>query len=420
MGIRASGAEETSSPGASRAPFTVPDPLTIFSVAALGATLAGALAIRPRMARLHRLEVASTPLGTPTVRAAVIVAAKDEADTIEAPLRSLLAQADEDLAVVVVDDRSTDGTGQVLERLQSEDPKLERVRIDELPAGWLGKNHALARGAEAARAAMGQPEFYLFTDADVVFQPGGLRAAINRATHERLDHLAGAPKVHARSWFLGGQVATFGVLFGLFTRPWSVPDPKSSAYCGIGALNLVRCSAYERAGGHEAIAMRIDDDLRLGQRVKATGGRSAFAFAGDIASLTWYPSLGSMLQGLHKNAFAGIDFRLSLCVAATVVLALFFVAPFVLTIAPEAWFGASPLVRACAGATSLTLLFGAADSARQAGLPTHCAFFFPFGIVLFLGVLWRSALGALLTGRVVWRGTAYSLKELKAGSKQTR
>ena len=400
----------------SRATCTVPDPLLLFSITALGGTFLGTLLIRPRMQRIPRIQPSHGPRPGPgAVRAAVIVAAKDEEATIEAPLRALLAQADEDLRVIVVDDRSSDGTSDVLDRLQSEDPRLVRVRVDELPAGWLGKNHALARGTEAASAD--EPEFYLFTDADVVFEPGGLRGAIDFAVEHGLDHFAGAPKVHAASWALGGQVTAFGVLFGLFTRPWSVPDPKSSAYVGIGALNLVRRSAYEEAGGHDAIAMRIDDDLRLGKRIKESGGRSAFAFAGDVASLTWYPTLLTMLKGLHKNAFAGIDFRLSVCIAATLVLVAFFVAPFVLAVAPSAWFGASVATRACAGATALLLLYGAADSARSAGLPLRCALFFPLGIVLFLGVLWRSALGALLTGQIVWRGTAYSLKELKSAAR---
>ena len=382
-------------------------------MAALGGTFVGTLFIRPRMKRIPRIQPAGATgaHSRPSARAAVVVAAKDEASTIEAPLRALLAQADEDLQVVVLDDRSTDGTAQVLDRLQAEDPRLLRVRVDELPSGWLGKNHALARGTEAA--SQGEPEFYLFTDADVVFEPGGLRGAIDFAVEHGLDHLAGAPKVHAASWALGGQVAAFGVLFGLFTRPWSVPDPESSAYVGIGALNLVRRSAYEQAGGHDAIAMRIDDDLRLGKRIKESGGSSAFAFAGDVSSLTWYPTLPSMLKGLHKNAFAGIDFRLSLCVGATVVLGLFFLAPFALAVAPTSWFGASVATRACAAATALLLILGAADSARSAGLPLKCALFCPLGVALFLGVLWRSALGALATGRVVWRGTAYSLRELK-------
>ncbi len=395
----------------------MPDPLTLFTAASLVGTSVGTLLIHPRMRKLPRLQPLAGSGAAGRTRAAVIVAARDEAGTIDAPLRALLAQADQDLRVVVVDDRSTDETPEILDRLASEDPSLLRVRVDELPAGWLGKNHALARGAEAAVSEDAKIEVLLFTDADVVFEPGGLRSAIDYAVEHNLDHLAGAPKVHAASWALGGQVATFGVLFGLFTRPWSVPDPRSSAYVGIGALNLVRRSAYERAGGHAAIAMRIDDDLRLGKRIKECGGRSAFAFASEISSLTWYPTLRSMLNGLHKNAFAGIDFRLSLCLAATVVLTLFFVTPFLIAAIPSQWSGATAAARLCAAVTSLILLYGAADSSRSAGLPLRSALFFPLGIVLFLGVLWRSALGALVTGQVTWRGTSYPLDELRAAAR---
>ncbi|MFT6108757.1 MAG: glycosyltransferase involved in cell wall biosynthesis [Planctomycetota bacterium] len=345
------------------------------------------------------------------------MAAKDEESTIEPALRALLGQLDSGLQIIAVNDRSEDCTGAILERLSAEDPRLLTRHIQELPSGWLGKNHALATGVAAARSGPTLPEFLLFTDADVVFEPGGLRAAVAHAAEHGLDHLAGAPRVHTASWLLAGQIAAFGVLFGLFTRPWSVPNPRSSAHVGIGALNLVRLSAYERAGGHAAIAMRIDDDLRLGKAVKAAGGRSAFAFAGEIASLTWYPSLRSMLRGLHKNAFAGIDFRLSFAVAATAFLALAFVAPFVLAALPESWSGASPLTRSLALATAMLHLVGAHESARSAGLPGSSALFFPVGVVLFLGVLWRSAIGALWTGQIVWRGTSYELDELKRARK---
>lgn len=386
---------------------------SLFTLLAAGLTvlaIVGFAVVVPAMDRVRRLRPAATGEGPSAVDAAVVVAARDEAETIEPALRSLLRQAGEGVRVVVVDDRSTDGTSEILRRLAREHPSLRTVRVDALPPGWLGKNHALGRGAEAA----GDVDFLLFTDADVVFEPGGVRAVADHAEREGLDHLTGAPRIQARSYALGGMVASFGVLFGLFTRPWRVRDPKSSAAVGIGALNLVRRSAYVAAGGHRRIRMRIDDDLRLGRLIKESGGRSEFVFATDVASLEWYPSLGAMLRGLHKNAFAGIDFRLTVALAATVVIAAVFLAPFVVP-----FVGSAPIAaRTLAAVAAVTHVAGAAASARRAGLPALAGLFFPVGLTLFLFVLWRSAVGTLATRRVVWRDTSYPLRELTEAARK--
>lgn len=379
---------------------------------ALGA-LFGALVVIPAMGRLARLVATPAPAPgseDPVARAMIVVAAKDEAQGIEQGLRSLAAQIEPDLGVIAVDDRSTDGTSAILRRVADETPGIEAVRIDNLPPGWLGKNHALHVGAERAGAMEQPPEFLVFTDADVIFEPGAIRGALEHMEHHGLDHLTGAPRVEAESFALAGMIAAFGVLFGLFTRPWTVSRPKGRSYVGIGALNIVRRSMYLKAGGHRGIAMRIDDDLRLGRAMRMAGGRSEFAFATEIASIAWYRSLPEMMRGLHKNAFAGIDFRLSVAVMATLFLVAVFLSPFVLCLAP----GVEPLTRALFAGTAGLHVIGASISANRAGLHPSAGLFFPVGVGLFLFVLWRSAAGALVTGRVVWRGTSYTLRELKA------
>ncbi len=382
--------------------------ITLIAGFVAAGALLGAAVVLPAMARIRRLEPADRPAdgdeSEGEARVAVVVAARNESDTIEPALLSLLGQAGTRVRIVVVDDRSTDGTTEIVRRLASRYPALVHERIDELPPGWLGKNHALQRGAEAA----GDVDFLLFTDADVVFAPGGVRAAVRHAQRHELDHLTGAPRVHARSFALAGMIATFGVLFGLFTRPWRVQDPRSSAAVGIGALNLVRRTAYEAAGGHEPIRMRIDDDLRLARLIKANGGRSEFVLATDVATVEWYPTLGAMVRGLNKNAFAGIDFRVTVAIAATIAIALVFLAPFAMM-----WVGSAPgAARALAAVTAAVHVFGASQSAQRVGLPARAGLFFPAGIVGFLFIRGRSMRGALVTRQVVWRGTAYPLRAL--------
>ncbi len=380
----------------------------------LGALL-GAFVVIPAMGRLARLRAAPSadpagPPSGPSPRAMIIVAAKDEAEGIELGLRSLAAQIEPRLGVIAVDDRSSDGTSEILQRVAGATDGMEAVRVDALPPGWLGKNHALHVGTERTGAMADPPEFLVFTDADVVFVPGAIRGALDHMERRGLDHLTGAPRVEAESFALAGMIAAFGVLFGLFTRPWTLGRPKSRSYVGIGALNIVRRSIYLGSGGHRAIAMRIDDDLRLGRAMRLAGGKSEFCFATDVARIRWYQSLPDLMRGLHKNAFAGIDFRLSVVALATVFLVVVFLSPFALCLVPSI----EPLPRALFAGTAALHVIGASISASRAGLPRRAGLFFPVGIALFLFILWRSAAGALLTGRIVWRGTTYPLDELKA------
>lgn len=386
--------------------------LLLFAALLLAGAVLRSLVILRGVARIPALVAPIPGLATerpapgsdPVPTVAVIVPARNEGATLEPALRRLLESAGPGTSVVVVNDRSTDDTGEIADRLVDGQPRARAVHVAELPPGWLGKNHALARGAQAAP----ETDYLLFTDADVHFEPGAIEAAVALAEREQLDHLAGAPRVAARGAALQGMIATFGVLFALFTRPWRVADPKSDAFIGIGALNLVRRESYLAAGGHEPIRLRIDDDLGLGELLKRRGGRAAFCFARDVAEVEWYPSLGAMVRGLEKNAFAGVGYRTWFVLLASAALIVLFLGPWLLAALPAATW----LERGLLLATGAIQLIGATRAARDAGLDPRAGLLFPLGIVLFLFILWRSTLVALVTRRVRWRGTDYALDEL--------
>src|SRR5262249_15789841 len=153
------------------------------------------------------------------------------------------------LEIIVVNDRSTDGTAAILERMGREHTGLRIRTITDLPDGWLGKNHAMLVGADEASG-----EFLLFTDADVVFEPAAVARAMPIVGEDRLDPLAALPEVEASGLALQAFVAAFGVFFSLYSRPWKAPDPKSPRHIGIGAFNLIRASVYRAIGTHRAIA----------------------------------------------------------------------------------------------------------------------------------------------------------------------
>ncbi|MGK7311471.1 MAG: glycosyltransferase [Candidatus Longimicrobiales bacterium M2_2A_002] len=376
------------------------DPLFVLATATLVA--AGVLGVDMTLGlrSLPRLRAAPAPARTPSV--SVVLAARDEAGHIAPAVQSLLAQSYPALEVVAVDDRSTDGTGQILDRLAEQHDRLEVIHVDALPGGWLGKNHALQRGAEAATG-----ELLLFTDADVMMRPEAVSRAVAVMEREEVDHLAVAPRIHAGTAPATMTVAVFLALFSVVFRPWKARDPESRRHIGIGAFNLVRAGAYRAIGGHGAVAMRPDDDVRLGRALKDAGCRQATAIGTTMAEVEWYPTLPAMARGLRKNAFAVVEYRLSLVAAGTLVPVVFIFWPLaaLLVTTGIVWWMNAAIV---AGGI-LTIV----ATARAHGLPAWTGPAYPIASLLLLWIVWAAAIRAVRTGTVEWRGTEYPLEELK-------
>ena len=243
----------------------------------------------------------------------VVIPARNEERNLKQALQSVLKLDYSDLEIVVVNDRSTDGTGSILEEMAKQDQRLTLMNIQSLPDGWLGKTHALHMGAQQAHG-----EFILFTDADIMFHPLAFRKAMSHIQANRLDHLTVVPEDTMPGFFLRTLSATFGIFMFILFQPWKVRNPKSRRYMGIGAFNLVRTSVYRAIGGHQAIALRPDDDLKFGKLVKLNGYRSDVLNGQGMVTVEWYRSVPELIQGLMKNMFAGTEYRVSLVILATI------------------------------------------------------------------------------------------------------
>jgi cellulose synthase/poly-beta-1,6-N-acetylglucosamine synthase-like glycosyltransferase len=333
----------------------------------------------------------------------IIAAARNEARGIEAAVTSLLRLDYPALQVIVVDDRSSDETGAILDRLARDHPRLLVRHILNLPGGWIGKNHALHEGAAGASG-----ELLLFTDADVVFESSTLRRAVTFITKEGLDHLAAIPEARVTGFALNAFVAAFGVFFSMYARPWMARDPRSRSHIGIGAFNLIRADVYRAIGTHRAIAMRPDDDIKLGKLVKKLGFTQDVVFAPGLVVVEWYASLREAINGLTKNAFAGVDYSLLAVAGSTIALFLTMVWPFPALLLTDG------ITRVFNGVNIaiIALIF---RSAIGPGGPRFVYVLgFPAAALLFIYIVWRSALTAVTSGYVTWRGTRYPLAELRA------
>ena len=341
---------------------------------------------------------------------ALIFAARDEAIGVETAVRSMLAEdeADPDLCVVAVDDRSTDGTGAILDRLAQAHPRLAVVHIKELPDGWLGKTNALQVGAAAATAAGRAPRWLLFTDADVVFERGAIRRAIAYAEATGVDQITVAPEVTTRSAGERIFVCLFGLLFSLYGPLGHLSDRRRRTAVGVGAFNLVRGDVFHAVGGFRHLALSVDDDVRFGQTIKYAGYSMRFLFGRGAVSVRWQVGTWGMIRGIEKNFFGGLKYSL----ARVVIVALGTVA---VGIGPFAGIFIGPLWTrfvAGIGLSALTIILVA--SGRQSRIGWWYGLLFPVAALLVVVALVRSVAITLSQGGVNWRGRLYPLAALKA------
>jgi len=249
-----------------------------------------------RVRHIRTLAHLALPHPHPWPRVSVIMPARNEAGTIGPALASRLADDYPNLELIVVDDRSTDGTAEVAHYVAGGDGRLRVLRVDVLPPGWLGKVHALRVGEQAATG-----EWLLFSDADVHVVPGALRRAIATAEHDRLDMLALVPEYTASSSAVTVVWTVFLRAMGIMLSPKAIRDPGSKQALGSGAFNLVRRSAYERTAGFDWLRLETADDVGLAVLVKGAGGSLEVMNGRGSAFVEIYPTIGDFMRGVEKN-----------------------------------------------------------------------------------------------------------------------
>lgn len=226
-----------------------------------------------------------------------IIPARNEEATIAQAVESLAAQA-EIGEVIVVNDQSTDRTGEILHALTSRVPKLKVIASGELPAGWVGKNHAAALGAAAARG-----DWLLFTDADTYHFPGSARRALADAVEHSAVLVSYSPEQELGSFW---ERAVIPFVYGRLSTRFSfarVNDPRRPEAAANGQFLLILRDAYLAVGGHTAVAPELLEDVALARRVKADGYGIYFTAPIGIVRTRMYRSFGAMWQGWTKNLY---------------------------------------------------------------------------------------------------------------------
>lgn len=252
----------------------------------------------------HSLSLDDVPAATPSdaPRVSVVIPARNERRNIERCVRSVLGAAYPNFEVIVVDDHSTDGTGDIARRIACDDSRLRVVDAPELPDGWFGKQWACATGARESRG-----DLLLFTDADTTHSPDLLPRAVNamRARGAELFSVAGNQEMHS-FWERIIQPQMFALLSIRYGGSEHVSNAKRPVDAiANGQFILVRRESYDAIGGHAAVRDRVAEDMAMAQAFVATRRRIALFVANDQLSTHMYSSLPELIAGWGKNIYAG-------------------------------------------------------------------------------------------------------------------
>ena len=352
------------------------------------------------------------PSGNP--RVSIIVPARNEEADIERALKTLLSLDYDNYEVIAVNDRSTDRTGEIMERVaQSHSTKtalggppavLRVIHHTELPPGWLGKTHAMWTAANQATG-----DWILFTDADVMFKPDSLRRALAYAEAEPADHVVLFPRMVMKRPGEYMMIAFFQTMFMFGHRPWKVADPTTDDHMGVGAFNLVRRRVYDAVGTYEALRMEVLDDMKLGKVVKKAGFAQRNVFGGDLISIRWAHGALGVVNNLTKNFFAVLSFQWWRTLLSVFGLAYLNYGPFLGTFLAH---GYARVPYAAALGSMLLIYIG---MGLRSGVPPYYFVLHPASTTLFIYTLLRSMFLTLWNDGIVWRGTKYPLEELRKG-----
>jgi chlorobactene glucosyltransferase len=343
----------------------------------------------------------SPPLGRPWPAVSVLVAARDEEANIGACVESLLRQEFPVREIIVVDDASTDRTPEILAEYQRRAAHLRVLRIDQLPHGWVGKTHAMWRGAQEATG-----EYLLFLDADVTLSPDCLAQVVRYAVTTASDLTTMVPAMRCETFWekvvlpLGAQTVYLGIRRALG------PDRRHAT--AFGCFLLFARTTYDAIGGHRRLRDALVDDTAFGRLVKQGGYRlSILGGRRDHLTVRWYADLSAMWQGFARKATgsSGALPAAAGCMAVPILFALpWFAVPASLAYQAIAGFdGAATAACLVAAATCMLWLL----ASRTIGMPRTYPHLEWLGALMVTAMLAGGVVRALAGRGIAWSGRTY-------------
>jgi len=364
------------------------------------------LAFVPAFLTLANLRIFAPPPPAPlpggdSSPISVLVPARNEEAAIGRLVADVLASTGIRLELVILDDSSSDATGTIAAELAATDDRLRLVAGRPLPPGWCGKQHACWQLAAAARH-----DTWVFLDVDVAVAPDGIARAVACLDEQGLDLASGFPRQETAAvldWLLLPLINFVLVGFLPLARSRQVNAPSLAAGCG--QLFVTRRDAYERAGGHRAIAASLHDGVKLPRAYRRAGLRTDIFDATEIASCRMYATSREVWRGLAKNATEGIAspgtiLPFTLLLGGGQVLPVVLAGQGLVTGFAGWPAGAGVVAVAAAALAYLPRLLDAVRFRQSlASAAVH-----PVGVSVFLVIQWVALVRKLLGRKTTWRG----------------
>ncbi len=340
---------------------------------------------------------AATGMGLVTA----LIPARNEASVIASCIESLAVQPEVG-QILVIDDQSSDTTAQIVQDLMKKTPQLRLLQGGELPDGWVGKNHALWRGAQHAEG-----EWLLFTDADAIHSPDSASRALQIAREQSAALISFSPEQITEAWY---EKALIPFIYLRLAKRFSydyVNDPNSPAAAANGQFLMIQSEVYREVGGHQGVAGEILEDVALAVRVKSAGKRIWFGSGNGAVRVRMYRSFEAMWEGWKKNLYrlmggtpwfaireieASLPWISLLLILVGLKFPLLLFVGVLLLIARQTAFGL--------------------DLARN-HFPFSFIFYYIPATVLYAGVLWASY-RSHKNGTISWKGRRYAMGDPQA------
>jgi len=376
------------------------------------------LVLRFVLGKVPRLEPSSPGLRGPDCPlVSAIIPAKDEEVTLAGCLESVVGQAYPHLEIVVIDDRSSDRTGEIARAFAHRDPRLRLLSNDHLPAGWTGKTHVLNVASGTARG-----EWLWFLDADTVHAPEFLSVMLQYARTQNAALVSLLPELRCETFWENVVQPLAGIALMQSFPLHRVNDDRCKLAFANGQSILIKRSAYDAAGGHAAVRDRFVEDIGMAFKVKALGLPIRTVLVKDLVQCRMYASLGQLIRGWSRILFDALDRKpwrlvgrlldpLIFCqsghvalLTAIVMLLAEFPGPFPLWL-----LGLSLLHHALMFPVFRLVYHSSVPGSRYVAL-------FPLANLVIVVILVRS-IRMSLTGRVTWRGTSYEKAQRASASR---
>ncbi|MCJ1676846.1 glycosyltransferase [Streptomyces sp. APSN-46.1] len=356
-----------------------------------------------------RLPPRTAPAG-PWPSVAIVVPARDEAEVLPRSLPSLLAQDyPGEAEVILVDDGSRDGTGELARRLAHAFPGLPLTVVspgDPAP-GWTGKLWALRHGIALARTSRPtEPEFLLLTDADIAHEPDSLRELVAAANSAGLDLVSQMARLRVASFWERLVVPAFVYFFAQLYPFRRINRPTGRTAAAAGGCVLLRTEAAVRAGVPDSIRQAVIDDVSLARAVRRSGGRIWLGLADRVDSVRPYPALKDLWRMVSRSAYAQLRHQPMLLAGTVAGLVLVYLVP------PAAFFAGMATGRtaaAWAGGLAWLLMAGTyLPMLRYYRQPAALAPLLPLTALLYLLMTIDSALLHYRGRGAAWKGRTYA------------